>query len=153
MGQEKKLPFKILGVHHIAFAAKDPRKTKSFLGETLGLLKTAEERVEEQKVDTDIFLSRHLINQKGEDLPHLEVLTAFQAESSPISSFVEKKGGGIHHLALLVDDLEKAIAYLIAAGVEVIDKEPRLGAQDCLISFIHPRSTGGILVELVQEKS
>ena len=64
---------------------------------------------------------------------------------------MEKKGGGIHHIALQVDNVEEAIARMLEFDVEMIDKTPRGGAHKTKIAFVHPRSTGGILVELVEE--
>ena len=72
------------------------------------------------------------------------------APDSPVSKFIEAKGEGIHHLAIRVDDLEAALAELKEKGVRLIDEKPRKGAGGALIAFIHPKATGGILLELSQ---
>jgi len=72
------------------------------------------------------------------------------SDDSPISKFLEKRGGGIHHVAVEVDDIEASLAKLKANGVRLIDEVPRTGAEGCLVAFIHPGSTGGVLLELVQ---
>jgi methylmalonyl-CoA epimerase len=69
-------------------------------------------------------------------------------EDSPVSKFIEKKGQGIHHLALRVDNLEEALEELKEKGVRLIDEKPRKGAGGCKIAFVHPKTTGGILLEL-----
>ena len=74
-------------------------------------------------------------------------------EDSPISKFLEKRGPGIHHIAVEVDDIEAALAKLKARGVRLIDETPRTGAESCLVAFVHPSSTGGVLLELVQSKN
>ena len=83
----------------------------------------------------------------GESL--VELLEAEQADS-PIAKFVAKRGPGIHHVALRVDDIVAALAELKAKGVRLIDEVPRPGAHDSLVAFIHPSSTHGVLVELKQ---
>ncbi|HYV99210.1 MAG TPA: methylmalonyl-CoA epimerase [Gemmatimonadaceae bacterium] len=69
---------------------------------------------------------------------------------SPIARFLEKRGPGIHHLCIAVDDLDAMLARCRAKGVELIDQTPRVGAEGKRIAFLHPRSTGGILVELTE---
>ena len=73
------------------------------------------------------------------------------SEDSPISRFLARKGGGIHHVAVSVEDIRKSLAELRAKGAQLIDEEPRVGAGGCLVAFIHPSSTGGVLLELVQD--
>jgi methylmalonyl-CoA epimerase len=72
---------------------------------------------------------------------------------SPTRRYVDKKGPGIHHVALEVDDIESAIATLAAAGAELIDRSPRTGKGGSKVAFVHPRSTGRVLYELVENKS
>ena len=72
------------------------------------------------------------------------------AEDSPVAKFIAKKGEGIHHLAIRVEDLEAALAELREKGVRLIDEKPRRGAGGALIAFVHPAATGGILLELSQ---
>jgi methylmalonyl-CoA/ethylmalonyl-CoA epimerase len=69
---------------------------------------------------------------------------------SPIARFIEKRGPGIHHLCLAVDDLDAVLASCRAAGVTLVDEQPRIGAEGKRIAFLHPKSTGGILIELTE---
>jgi methylmalonyl-CoA/ethylmalonyl-CoA epimerase len=137
------LPFKILGINHLGIVPKDFALAGKFLSETLGLRDLGQENVTDQKVLTHIFASG---NSEGE---RLELLAPTDS-TSPIAAFLEKKGSGIHHVALNVDNLEVALDYLKETGVKLIDEKPRPGAHRTQIAFIHPHSTGGILVELVQ---
>lgn len=73
------------------------------------------------------------------------------SSDSPISKFLEKRGGGIHHIAVSVENIRTALAELKAKGAKLIDQEPRTGAGGCLVAFVHPSSTGGVLLELVQD--
>lgn len=77
----------------------------------------------------------------------VELLEA-QSPDSPIGKFVDKKGPGIHHVCFHVDDLDGTLAKAKAAGIVLIDEQPRLGAEGKRIAFLHPKSTGGVLVEL-----
>ena len=72
------------------------------------------------------------------------------SEDSPISKFLEKRGGGIHHIAVEVENIEATVAKLKAKGVRLIDENPRIGAEGCLVAFIHPSAANGVLLELVQ---
>ena len=77
----------------------------------------------------------------------VELLTAPDA-SSPIGRFLAKRGPGIHHICFAVDDLDATLKKCRESGIELVDQEPRIGAEGKRIAFIHPKSTGGILVEL-----
>lgn len=77
----------------------------------------------------------------------VELLEA-QVDGSPIARFVDRKGPGIHHVCFYVDDLDATIARAKAAGVTLIDEQPRVGAEGKRIAFLHPKSTGGVLIEL-----
>jgi len=80
----------------------------------------------------------------------LELLEATSGDS-PIARFIAKRGPGIHHITLRVDDIHAALAQMRARGVRLIDESPRAGAEGALVAFIHPASTGGVLVELKQK--
>jgi len=71
--------------------------------------------------------------------------------NSGLAKFVEKSGGGIHHLCLKVPDIRAALAELKSKGIKLIDEEPRIGAHNHLVAFIHPKATGGVLLELLEE--
>ena len=74
------------------------------------------------------------------------------AEDSPITKYIEKKGEGIQHIALRVDNIENAIADLMAKGVKMIDEKPRIGAGGAKIAFLHPKSTKGVLLEICEHE-
>jgi len=100
------------------------------------------EEVEDQKVRTAFF-------SVGES--HFELLESTDPEG-PIAKFLAKRRGGIHHLCVEVTDIEAVMAAYRAAGIRLIDERPRLGAHDKLIAFVHPTSTGGVLIELSQSR-
>jgi methylmalonyl-CoA epimerase len=79
-------------------------------------------------------------------------LLAPTSEESPIAKFIEKKGEGIQHIAFAVEDLPEALKETEEDGIRLIDKEPRPGAHGADIAFLHPKSTGGVLIELCKEK-
>ncbi|MCB9896617.1 MAG: methylmalonyl-CoA epimerase [Planctomycetes bacterium] len=72
---------------------------------------------------------------------------------TPVGRFLEKRGAGLHHVAFEVDDIVELLARMRAAGVRLIDEQPRKGAHDTTVAFVHPKSTGGVLVELVQART
>ncbi|MFP3998519.1 MAG: methylmalonyl-CoA epimerase [Desulfosalsimonas sp.] len=131
---------KILHIDHIGVAVESNQESKSFWSDILGLRFDGEETVEEQKVKTAFFPI---------DKSEVELLES-TAEDGPISKFIEKKGQGVHHIALRVDDLEAALLELKQKGVKLIDQTPRIGAGGARIAFIHPKATGGVLVELCE---
>lgn len=139
--------FKVLGINHVGLAPKDPAKARTFLTDILGLGFHGDELVKEQKTLTAMYSS----SSTSETGPRLEILIPSNGEG-PIASFLEKKGSGIHHIAMLVDSVENAVASLKKKGVRLIDESPRPGAHETRIAFIHPESTGGLLIELVEEK-
>jgi|SRR5215813_2072654 len=83
---------------------------------------------------------------------HIELLEPLSADS-PVGKFLAKRGSGIHHLAVEVKDIRKTLSKLADQGIRLIDREPRVGAGGCLVAFIHPSSTNGVLLELVQRAS
>jgi len=107
----------------------------------LGLEPEGEEVVEEQKVRV-VFLT------VGES--RIELLEPTSPDS-PVAKFIEKKGEGIHHIAFQVENIEEALAQAEAQGLRLIDKRPRSGAHGTRIAFLHPKSTGGVLMELCEE--
>ena len=127
-------------VDHIGIAVKSIEESLKFWEGTLGIKYTGVEEVAEQKVKTAFLPIQDT---------EVELLEG-TAPDSPVSKFIEAKGEGIHHLAIRVDDLEAALAELKEKGVRLIDEKPRKGAGGALIAFIHPKATGGILLELSQ---
>src|ERR671914_3000848 len=125
---------------HIGIAVANVEEALAFYRDALGLEIEAPEEVATQRVRA------HFI-PAGEAA--LELLEA-TAPDSPIAKFVEKRGPGLHHITLRVDDIRGALARLKARGVRLIDEEPRPGAEGSRVAFIHPSSAHGVLVELKQ---
>jgi len=132
---------KILGIEHIGVAIDNLEKDAPFWRLLFKNYENISEEVKDQKVKTEIF-------DTGQG--KIELLEAMSIDS-PIAKFIEKRGKGIHHICLQVVDIKLAIEELIEAGVELIDKTPRMGAEGYLIAFIHPGSTGRVLVELAEK--
>ena len=137
-----KLPFKILGIEHVGIAVKDLNGISEIFGELLGLDLHRREKVDDQQVITDIY---HAGKVK------LEFLKATSPDS-PIAKFLGKRPEGMHHIALIVDDIQSALNYLNENDVQLIDSSSRIGAEGLQVAFIHPKSTGGVLVELCENK-
>ena len=125
---------------HIGIAVQDVEKALAFYGDALGLEVHAPEEVVTERVRA------RMIPVGG---PSLELLEATAADS-PIAHYIGKRGPGLHHVTLRVEDIRAAMAHLSARGVRLINPEPRHGAGNCLVAFIHPSSTHGVLVELKQ---
>ena len=105
------------------------------------------------KLEFSQLVADQKVNTVGFDIAgtNLELLEATDNDS-PIHKFIEKRGQGIHHIALQVDDLDASLDELKQMNVQLIDQRPRIGAEDKRIAFIHPKATGGILVELSESK-
>ncbi len=129
-------------INHLGIATKGIEEALKFWGDALGLENVHTEVVEDQKV-------RVAMLPLGES--RIELLEP-TSEDSPISKFLEKRGGGIHHIAVEVEDIEASLAKLKSRGMRLIDDEPRIGAEGCLVAFVHPSSSNGVLLELVQTK-
>jgi methylmalonyl-CoA epimerase len=130
-------------IDHLGIATKGIDEALEFWSDALGLENIHTEVVEDQKV-------RVAMLPLGES--RIELLEP-TSDDSPISKFLEKRGGGIHHIAVEVDDIEAALAKLKARGMRLIDESPRMGAEGCLVAFVHPSSANGVLLELVQANS
>jgi methylmalonyl-CoA epimerase len=128
-------------INHLGIATKSIAESLKFWQDSLGLENVHTEVVEEQKV-------RVAMLPIGESRVELLEPTS---DDSPISKFLEKRGGGIHHIAVEVEDIEASLAKLKAEGARLIDETPRIGAEGCLIAFVHPAATGGVLLELTQK--
>jgi methylmalonyl-CoA epimerase len=125
-------------VDHIGIAVKNIQESLKFWEDTLGIKCHGVEEVTEQKVKTAFLPIKDT---------EIELLEG-TSEDSPVSKFIEKKGEGIHHLAIRVDNLEEALEELKSKGVRLIDEKPRKGAGGASIAFIHPAAAGGVLLEL-----
>jgi methylmalonyl-CoA epimerase len=128
---------------HVGIAVADLSAALAFYRDALGLEVEAPEDVPSQRVRA------HFI-PAGEGA--LELLEA-TAEDSPIAKYVAKRGPGLHHITLRVDDIRAALAQLKGKGVRLIDDAPREGAHGSLVAFIHPASAHGVLVELKQDSN
>lgn len=128
---------------HVGIAVDDLDAALAFYIDALGLEVEATEDVPSQGVRA------HFVRVGSAALELLEATT----EESPVRRFVSRRGAGIHHLTLRVDDLPAALARLKARGVRLVDETPREGAEGALVAFVHPAASHGVLVELKQERS
>jgi len=131
---------KILKIDHLGIAVNSMDDGKKFWTDILGLKLEGSETVAEQKVTTAFF-------PVGDSEVELLVSTS---PDGPIAKFIEKKGAGFQHVAFRVENIEAALAELTEKGVALIDKTPRIGAGGAKIAFLHPKATGGVLVELCE---
>ena len=127
-------------IDHIGVATNDIEATARFYQQGLGLGIRDIEEVADQKV-------RVAMLPIGESRVELLEPTA---PDSPISKFLAKRGPGIHHIAVAVEDIHQVLEKLRREGARLIDEQPRIGAGGCLVAFVHPSSSGGVLIELVQ---
>lgn len=128
-------------IEHIGIAVKNLEQSNELFSKLFGKDHYKVEKVESENVSTSFFML-------GET--KIELLEATSPDSA-IAKFIEKKGEGIHHIAYDVDDMHVEMERLKSEGFELINKEPKKGADNKLICFLHPKSTNGILVELCQE--
>jgi LAO/AO transport system kinase len=133
-------PESSVAVDHIGIAVSDLAAAAAFYRDALGLEIDAPEEVSSQRVRA------HFIPAGGSALELLEAT----APDSPIAKYLDKRGPGLHHVTLRVDDLEAALARLKEKGVRLIDERPRPGAHGSLVAFVHPSSAHGVLIELKQ---
>jgi len=129
-------------IDHIGIAVEDLDEAVERYRRALGVEPKHRERVEEQGVEEVLF-------RVGES--YIQLLGALAPET-PVGRFVATHGPGIHHVAYRVDDVAAALDALRADAVRLIDETPRPGSRGTLIAFVHPKSMGGVLVELVQER-
>jgi len=130
-------------IEHIGIAVKNLNHSNDLFKRLFGKAHYKVEPVESEGVSTSFFML-------GET--KIELLEATN-ENSAIAKFIEKKGEGIHHIAYEVDDIYKEMERLRSEGFEVLNKEPKNGADNKLIFFLHPKTTNGVLVELCQERN
>jgi methylmalonyl-CoA/ethylmalonyl-CoA epimerase len=130
-------------IDHVGVAISDLDESLTFFRDALGLELEPPEDIPSQRVRAHFL-------QAGDATVELVEPTA---EDSPIAKFIAKRGPGLHHLCLRVDDIVAALAELKTKGVKLIDETPRPGAHGSLVAFIHPSSTHGVLVELKQPPS
>lgn len=130
----------MIRIDHIGIAVKNMAAANDLFQKLLGEAHYKVETVESERVATSFF-------RIGES--KIELLEASEADS-PIAKFIEKRGEGIHHIAFEVDDIRAEIERLEAEGFVPLQREPKRGADNKLVAFLHPKSSGGVLVELCQ---
>jgi methylmalonyl-CoA/ethylmalonyl-CoA epimerase len=129
---------KAKGLDHVAIVVKDLEAAIRLYRDTLGLELTHVEEVKEQQVRTAIF---------GHGMGRVELICPTTTDSG-VARFLEKRGEGLHHICVEVEDLEAALAALRAVGAPLIDQTPKPGAGGARVAFVHPRGTHGVLTEL-----
>lgn len=129
-------------IEHIGIAVADLEKSNELFARLLGNSHFKTELVEGEGVKTSFF-------QIGDT--KVELLQATRLDS-PIAKFIDRKSEGVHHIAFDVEDITAEVERLKAEGFEILNETPKLGADNKLVVFLHPRSTNGVLIELCQEK-
>ncbi|MEY8020426.1 methylmalonyl-CoA epimerase [Muriicola sp. SD30] len=129
-------------IEHLGIAVKDLEKSNVLFAQLFGTDHYKMEEVASEGVKTSFF-------KTGPN--KIELLEATSADS-PIAKFIERKGEGIHHIAFEVDDIRAEIARLKGEGFTVLNEEPKMGADNKWVAFLHPKTTNGVLIELCQER-
>ena len=127
-------------IDHIGVAVEDLDESIAVYRDRLGMREQHRETVEEQGVEAA------LLEIGGS---HVELLTPIRPDTA-VAKFLERRGPGMHHVAYRTDDIDDALARMRAAGLRLIDEQPRTGIRDSRVAFVHPKSTGGVLTEIVQ---
>jgi methylmalonyl-CoA/ethylmalonyl-CoA epimerase len=130
-------------IEHIGIAVKDLDAANEVYSKLLGVDPYKSEGVESEGVMTSFFQT---------EVNKIELLAATNSDSA-IAKFIEKKGEGIHHIAFHVDDIYAEMDRLRKEGFVLLNEEPKMGADNKLICFVHPKGTHGVLVELCQERT
>lgn len=128
-------------IDHVGIAVSDLDEAVENFRRTFGIEPTHRERMEDQGVEEVLFAV-------GES--YVQLLGALGPET-PVGRFLERRGPGVHHMAYRVESVADALDDLRAAGVPLVDEEPRAGSRGTRIAFVHPKGVGGVLVELVDE--
>lgn len=129
-------------IEHLGIAVKNLEESNALYTRLLGVPPYKEEAVESEGVKTSFF-------KAGPN--KIELLEATKPDS-PIAKFIEKRGEGIHHVAYAVEDIRAEMDRLAAAGFQLLNAEPKHGADNKLVCFLHPKGTGGTLIELCQDR-
>ena len=131
-----------MNLAHIGIAVKSLDVSAAVFEKIFNTKASEKEFVEEQKVN---------VRKISLDNCDIELLEGTDPES-PISKFIEKKGEGIHHVSFGVKDIQGSLDRVRAGGIQLINETPRTGADDMLVAFLHPKSTGGVLMEFTEPK-
>ncbi|HLF19512.1 MAG TPA: methylmalonyl-CoA epimerase [Bacteroidota bacterium] len=129
-------------IAHIGVAVKDMKAATELFAKLFGVQAQHLEELSDQKVNIAMF---HFNGTS------IELLQAMAPDSS-VAKFIEKRGEGVHHISFVVDDIRKEIDRLIKLGFQLVDEQPRYGADDYLVVFLHPKSTNGVLIEISQKR-
>jgi methylmalonyl-CoA epimerase len=129
-------------IDHVGISVPDLEAAVADYRRLLGVEPAHRERVEDQGVEEVLF---------AVGASYIQLLGALGPDT-PVGRALASRGPGVHHVAYRVDDIEAALAHLRAEGAQMVDATPRAGSRNTLIAFVHPRSMGGVLVELVQER-
>ena len=132
---------KVKKISHIAVAGDNPEQSRMLYEDILGLKFSGSELVEREGVNTHFY---------GVGESNIEILEPLSLES-PVGKFLEKRGPGLHHIALEVEGLDEYVLKLKEAGIVLLSEKPTKGAHDMRIIFIHPKSAGGVLIELCEK--
>lgn len=127
-------------IDHVGIAVADLEEAVALYRDRLGMREQHRETVEEQGVHAVLL-------EIGDS--HVELISPIGPEGG-VAKFIERNGPGMHHVAYRTDDIDAALKQLVAAGIRMIDEEPRTGIQGSRVAFAHPKSTGGVLTEIVQ---
>ena len=119
----------------------------SSIDEAIGLYKNAFQMAEQHRETVEEQGVKAVLLEVGEG--HVELIEPLSAESG-VAKFIERNGEGLHHVAYQTDDIDSALQQVKAAGLRVIDEEPRAGIRGSRVAFLHPKATGGVLTELVE---
>lgn len=127
-------------IDHIGVAVEDVDAAIALYEGSFGMKLAHRETVEDQGVEAALL-------DVGDG--HVELLAPLGPET-PVGRFMAKNGAGLHHVAYAVDDIDAALERIAAAGIQLIDSTPRIGIRESRVAFLHPRSTGGVLTEIVE---
>jgi methylmalonyl-CoA/ethylmalonyl-CoA epimerase len=127
-------------IDHIGVAVEDLDQAVALYRDQLGMREQHRETVEEQGVEAVLL-------EIGDG--HVELLSPLGSETA-VGRFLEKRGPGIHHVAYRTDDIDSTLESVRAAGLSLIDEQPRIGIRNSRVAFVHPKSTGGVLTEIVE---
>ena len=127
-------------IDHIGVAVEDLDESLALYRDRLGMREQHRQTVEEFGVEAV------LLEIGGS---HVELLTPVRADSA-VGKFLDRNGAGVHHVAYRTDDIDETLRRLREAGLRLVDEQPRTGIRDSRVAFVHPRSTGGVLTEIVQ---
>lgn len=127
-------------IDHIGVAVEDLDESIALYRDRLGMTEQHRERVEEFGVEAALLEIGNA---------HVELLTPIQSDSG-VAKFLERNGPGMHHVAYRTADIDATLEQLRAAGMRLIDEQPRVGIRQSRVAFLHPKSTGGVLTEIVE---